>query len=275
MSGQRRPPQYDILLPVEAISFDTSAFDQMLRSQGVVFEHYRAIKCPIGLDDRFDVHSHAGHDNCSNGFIYKFAGNITGFFSGNSSNSTLDDLGLIDGSTCQVTLPRYYDDKENEDEVAVQHYDRFYLKDVAGTSVNTQTVEAHVTGIDRLQYPAVKVEYVIDAHGIEYTNDDFRIVEGRIHWGQRRPHFDPKLNKGTTYAIRYRYTPFWYVKNLLHEVRLTRKIDFQLNKQVVVRMPHAVQLQREFVFENEERTRNGPSDARDVKSPRSGSFGPR
>lgn len=270
------------MIPMETIGFDIMAFDQMLRSHGVVLVHFRAIKCPIGVDDRFDVRSHKEHDNCSNGFIYKEAGEVTAFFSGNSSNSFLEDAGVMDGSTVQVTLPRYYDGSDVE--IAVQHYDRFYLKEVAAASVNTQLIEAHVTGRDRLQYPAVMVEDVCDKHGTWYSASDFSIQGGQIVWGPKRPPFDAVLGKGTTYTIRYRYTPFWYVKNIIHEVRVSRMFDYKKNKQVLVRMPHAIQLQREYVFENEDRVRNAPGsagsgggtpDARDVKSPRSGSFGPR
>lgn len=272
MSSQKTP-HYEIMIPMETISMDVTAFDETLRSHGVLMEHWRAIRCPIGVTDKHDMRSHTEHSECSNGFLYRHAGDVTVFFSNNSTSSKLDAIGVIDGSTTQVTIPRNYDNSTNE--LAVQIYDRFYLKELATTSVNTQLVEAHITGIDRLQYKALTVEYIIDADKIEYAPGDYEIRDGNIVWGQRRPRFDPKTNRGTMYSIRYRYTPFWYVDRLLHEVRVTRVPNWETQKHELVRMPHAVLLKREFLFENEERVRNTPGDARDTKAPRTGSLGPR
>lgn len=267
------PKSNDILMAQEVVRFDPAAFDMILRSHGVLMEHWRAVKCPLGVEDKHDARSHGDH-NCSNGFLYVHAGDVTCFFSGNSSTSSLEYVGYVDGSTTNITLPRYYDNTENE--ILVQHYDRFYLKEVVTGSVNTQLIEAHVAGRDRLQYLPIKIEYVIDANGVTYSEGDFKIDKGELVWtGSNRPPYRPDLNRGTVYSVRYRYTPFWYVRNILHEVRVCRIFDHAAQQEVLVRLPHAVQLQREFMFEQEERQRNGVADARDVKSPRSGSFGPR
>lgn len=259
----------------EVVHADPEAFDMLLASNGVVMQHFRAIKCPLGVEDRFDVRSHDNHSNCSNGFIYKLANEVTVAFSGNSSHSILEDMGVLDGSSAVVSIPRTYDN--SEEEVYVQHYDRFFFKDVQTTTVTTQTVEAHITGTDRLQYPVTKVELVIDMNGIEYGPDDYEIKNGCLVWTnpQRRPQFDPKLQRGQTYSIRYRYQSFYYVKNIIHEVRVQRTYDHAKQEDVVVRLPYQVLLQREYVFENESRSKDGTSDARDIKSARSGAFGPR
>lgn len=274
MAKESRPRSHDIVMAQEVVRFDPAAFDMVLRSHGVLMEHWRAIRCPLGIVDKFDARSHGDHSNCSNGFIYRHAGDVTVFFSGNGSNSTLEDMGVVDGSTTQVTLPRFYDGGEKE--IAVQHYDRFFLKEVAASSVNTQLIEAHITGTDRLQYHAIEVEHVIDANGVEYGDRDYDVRDGRIVWGSHnRPHHDPKTGRGTVYSIRYRYIPFWYAKNLIHEVRVSRIYDYEQDKEVLLRMPHAVQLAREFLFENEERDRDGNISDRDIRAPRSGSFGAR
>lgn len=271
----QRPISNNIFMASEVVRLDPAAMDMVVRSHGVVMQHYRAIRCPLGVEDRFDVRAHGDHGNCSNGFIYKLAGEATVFFSGNGSNSALEDMGVVDGSTTQVTLPRTYDN--SEEEIAVQHYDRFFLKEVATSSVNTQLIEAHITGIDRLQYPAIKVEHVMDANGVEYGINDYDIVDGRLRWtGNKRPQFNADTNRGTVYSIRYRYIPFWYVRNIIHEVRVARVYNPKNNREDLVRMPYAVQLTREYVFENEQRSVNpSKADARDVRSPRSGSFGAR
>lgn len=264
----------DFNIPVDPLHFDPVAFDAMLRGNGVVMEHHRAIRCPLGVTDRFDARAHGEHSTCSNGFIYRYVGDVTVAFTSNSTSSRLDSIGVMDGSTVQVTVPRTYDG--STDEFAVQIYDRMFLKELAAVSVNTQLMETHITGVDRLQYKAVKIEHVIDANGVEYGDNDFTVENGNIVWtGDHRPPFDPKIQRGTTYAVRYRYTPFWYVDRLLHEVRVARVMNFAEGRYDLERMPHALLLKREYLFENEERVRNGQGDARDVKAPRSGSFGPR
>ncbi|WNM70336.1 hypothetical protein [Myxococcus phage Mx1] len=270
-----KPYNDGTLSPFEGNQFDPALFDERLRAHGVLMQHWCAIKCPLGVSDRFDERTHHGHSNCSNGFIYKHAGDVTCFFNSNSSSARLEELGIWDGATVQVTIPRYYDCPKGQ-EVAVQNYDRFFLAEIATTSVTTQLVEAHITGRDRLQYRAVEIEYVIDANGVEYAAGDYCIDSGHVVWnGDRRPQFDAKTGRGTTYAIRYRYVPFWYVRSLIHEVRVAKVFDYEKNGQVLVRMPHALSLQREYAFENEERVATGRSDERDVKAPRTGSFGPR
>lgn len=263
-----------IVMAPETVHFDPDAFDLNITSNGVPMMHYRAIKCPLGVTDKFDVRDHGEH-NCSHGYLYKYAGGVTVFFSNNSSNTAVKDLGVINNATTAITIPRMYD--ESNEEVAVQYYDRFFLRDPVASSVNTQLIEAHITGVDRLQYNATSVEVVLDANGAEYDENDFIIENNRIKWvSQHRPQFDPKLNKGTIYSIRYRYVPFWYVKDMVHEVRVCRTVDMATGAIVTTRMPYGVILQREYLFESEEaRTKENLSDNRDIKYPRSGSFGPR
>lgn len=277
MTTRRQLPTYDMILAPEHVAFDVQAFDAVVASQGVTFEHYRAILCPLGLTDKFDARSHAGHSTCSNGFIYKKAGDITALFTQNQTLANITDGGYFDGSTVQVTLPRFYDKEEEEKEVLVQHFDRFYLKNVPANTVTTQRFEAHQSGIDRMQYAVTKVEYLIDANGVEYSQGaDFSIDNGHIKWtGTKRPGYDPKAEKGVICSIRYAYCPFWYVKNLLHEIRVSQDLDPIEGKVTLVRMPYAVLLQREWVFESAERDSNGASSIKASAASRDGGFSPR
>jgi len=257
----------------DVVHFDPEAFDRLLSGNGVVLVHWKAIKCPIGIIDRFDARNHSDHD-CSNGFIYRVAGEVTAFFSSNSSNTKLDEMGFVTGSTSMVSLPRTYDN--SEEEIAVQHFDRFYLKEFKGFSVNSQLIEASITGLDRLTYQATKIEHIVDRNNIWYSANDYVIENGGVRWtGSRRPQYDPATNTGTVYSIRYRYVPFWYVDNIVHEVRVARVYNHAKEQEEVVRLPYAILLQREYIFENEERKMDGTSDPRDVRAPRTGSFGPR
>jgi hypothetical protein len=272
--SKRSPPVLDIFMPSEGVLFDVSAFDGLIQTHAVQFTHYRSMPCPIGVTDLHDIHSHAKHDNCSNGFIYEPAGTVLGFFSGNQTSSTLEELGVMDSSTVQVTLSRFYD--ETEEEVLVQTYDRFFLKDFEGARTTSQRFEHNQGDSDRLQFPPLRVHDLMDASGNHYKQDvDFVIDGGGIRWvGQRQPGYDPKLEKGEICAVRYSYRPFWYVQRLLHEIRVTKDIDPITGDTKLVRMPHAVLLQREYIFENENRDETKP-DARDARGPRKGGFGPR
>lgn len=275
MGANRQPSHYDIFIPAHGISFDVDAFDELMREHGVTLQHYKALPCPLGVFDRDDNRSHVDHDNCSNGFLYEYGGEVTAFFSGNSNSPALEVFGIADGSTVQVTLPRFYDN--DGEQISVQHYDRFFLKDVEVFSTNGEQVEYHQSGVDRLRYPIQKVESIVDARGRRYQQDrDFQVIQGNICWqGDNRPGFDPQQGRGVVYSVRYRYRPFYYVRSLIHEVRVSRDIDYETGNIKLQRMPYALVLQREYVYENERRSTKGVSDSRDMQAPRSGGFGPR
>jgi hypothetical protein len=70
IKAQRGIQLVPVLDPVQ-ISFDLEAFDNAIFSYGTKLVHYRAMRCPIGVTDRNDIHhSQADHDGCSNGFMY-------------------------------------------------------------------------------------------------------------------------------------------------------------------------------------------------------------
>lgn len=256
-----------------AVGFDPAAFDEAIRSQGVQLVHYRAMRCPVGLVDRYDSRRpHEDHAGCSNAHVYTEAGIVTCLFTGVSDEKKRDDIGFIDGSTVQVTSPRFYDDSTQV--VQVAPFDRFYLKETSVTVPHYQLVEAHVTGRDKLSFPVVDVVDLMDASGRRYGPGDFTVEDGKIVW-EGGPGFDALRNKGTIYAVRYNFRPYWYVSRLLHQVRVAQ-ID-TLVERVVVRMPQHFVLTREIVFENEQKDDLAvdPASPRQVKGPLDGAFGPR
>lgn len=234
-----------IEIPFDPLNFDIDAFDQFVRSIGVKLIHFKAIRCPIGMVELTSSRApHGAHAGCSNGFIYKQAGEVTASFMGNSASSTLKDQGSVDGSRVSTTFPRYYDN--TEEQIYVQLFDRFYIQDLVVAVPNTQLVEAHATGIDKLTYNPVKVESIIDANGHEYFEGDYIIQDNYIKWVGKRPPFDARINLGTIYSIRYLYTPYFYVDRLVHEVRIAHKKDFMTGERVPDRIPYAAILSREY-----------------------------
>jgi hypothetical protein len=265
----------------EAVSFDIEAFDQLLQVHGVDFIHYRAMRCPVGMTDMYDSRRpHEDHSGCSNGFLYKQAGLATAAIMGNSKDVNSREIGFIDGSTMQAVFPRFYtklhvDDPDTHCHVAV--FDRLYLAEEHITVINWQLFESNRSGVEKLQYPVVEIEHLIDSRGFEYSSADYQIKNGQIIWlGGRRPSFDPQSGKGDICSIRYRYRPYWYVSRLNHEVRVSQAEDFS-GERKVWRMPYSAVLQRERFFENEDRDDEAvdPTSVRQVKAPPTNPFGVR
>src|SRR5690349_20695486 len=133
----------NIQIPFDPVSFDSETFDSFVKSNGVQFYHYKAVRCPLGMLDLMSIRSpHHEHGICSNGYIYKKAGIISATISNNSAVASLSEVGLVDGSVLNVTFPRFYDDCPDK-HVYIQEFDRLYIKDLAVIVPHTQLVEHH------------------------------------------------------------------------------------------------------------------------------------
>lgn len=258
------------------VSFDRDAFMHAIRSHGIAMEHYRAIPDPTGMASKGDNHAvmTASVRSNSDGFIYELAGTLRGLFTANSTNESQTAEGAIAFSSAYMTPPDCYEG-DGKQPVLLAPYDRLYLKDIEDRVVARQYVEATTTGIDKLQYPATCVEYLRDANGVRYhEGTDFEITkEGHIKWlGQNRPGWNIKVGRGTVYAIRYRYTPFFVVARMMHEIRVANITDPATLERRVERMPYQVQVVRENVFydTNIDPNRPVPPDERFAEAPSPG-----
>lgn len=274
---------YQLQLPSDAVSFDAAKFDEFIRSQGVEVVHYRSMRCPVGMIDPDDVRRpHDHHENCSNGSIYTRAGVLTVAFMNNTSGVNFINAGSLEDAVVMIVLPRFYDDAPDK-RVDASSFDRIYLQEQAITVSAKQTFAASVSGVDKLHFPVVAVDDLVDADGVRYQEGvDFEVVSGQIRWGQRRPGLDVKLQRGKVCSVRYNYRPYWYVKNMVHEVRVAQVQDEFTMERRVERMPQACMLQREFFFEKEQHDSLAPTmDAHGTQlagqhpAPGSGIFGPR
>jgi hypothetical protein len=275
--AKEKPRQvYTTDLPNAAISFDVDAFDAALRSQGVTFIHWRAMRCPVGMVDEHDSRRpHEDHSGCSNGFIYSMGGEITCLFTGNSTQSVMAEVGVMDGSTVSVTFPRYYDGTETP--VYVAPFDRLYLAEESVVVPDWQLFRHNPSGVDKLNFPVVSVQDLVDSQNRRYSLGDFEVRDGRLVWVGNRPGVDPETGRGLVCSVRYTYRPYWYVRQLIHEVRVSQVENPYTGVRQVQRMPQAALLQREYVFEGS--STDTPSevsdDPRDAKVPEVGRFGPR
>jgi hypothetical protein len=253
-----------------AVSLNPLDFDNAVATQGVKLVHWRSMRCPVGMVDlhdgrRGEVHD---HDDCNNGYIYTQAGSVVSLFTGNSDEVKQADMGSVDGSVVQATFERFYD--QTTEDVHVAMFDRFYLDDEKIVVPQWQVFESHITGKDRLQYPVVSVQDLMDADGKRYQQGtDFDVVGGFIVWtSNNRPRFDPVRKRGIICSVRYLYRPFYICSRLLHQTRVA-----QVNG-ALVRMPHGAVLQREYVFQNANRE-EGSEDPRQAPAPREDVWGPR
>lgn len=266
----------------EVVSFDPEAFDTAVAGHGVTFVHYRAMRCPGGMIDSSDIRKpHEDHADCSNGFVYTKAGEMTGLFTSNGLYVQYEDVGYLDSSTVQVTLPRTYDGTNTPVDVAV--FDRLYLKDERITVPHWQLFEAHQTGRERLDFPAVSITDLMDSDAVRYAPGDYQLANGQIVWaGQKRPKHSLQHQRGQVCAVRYRYRPYWYVQRVLHQTRVVQAENFETGERITHLMPQAFMLQREYVFEKKDKTPGATdpqspafNDQATDRSPGRGSFGPR
>lgn len=238
------------------ISFDQRAFKQFIQGQGVKVVHYRALPDPTGMNSRGDTHAVSGLRASSDGFLYEVAGEATVLFTNNSGEMHMESEGMIQYATAYMTLPEKYDD--TNEPLLVFPNDRLFIKDVELRVVNAQYIESNTNGTDRLQFPATYVESLVDSDKIKYeAGTDFELTkDGDIRWlTQRRPGINPSTNRGKVYTIRYRYTPFFIVARLLHEIRVAQITDPQY-KRYVERMPYQVMVVREYIFQDKNQDPN-------------------
>ncbi len=284
MSHKSKPtsvPYNDLQLPRENIDFDVDAFDNLVRSHGVTAEIYSASLCPIDVDDPNDAHTHM-HPNCQNGYLYRKEGETLMSFGGNVTSPEMTQYGNQDNSYVTATFPLYYDEPAGKPVILGQFY-RIFIKDCPVAVVNSEKIEHHQTGLDRLSYPVLEVLRLTDNHGKEYTvGEDYEITaEGMLKWFENKsPGFNTKLGRGNVISILYLYRPFYYIARLPHEIRVSRDVNQMTGEISLVRMQSQAALQREWLFDNasqdpDDKQNGGRPNKRQGIVPRQGGFGPR
>lgn len=266
----------------QAVTFDYDAFDNLIRSQGVNMIHYRAMRCPIGLSDKFDVRKTQDcHLDCNHGFLFTEGGEVTCLFTGNAKRENAQDYGFLQDANAQVSIPVRYDDCDEK--ISLARYDRFYLCEASITVQNWELVEAHGTGLDRLSFPVIAVIDLVDNRGVKYSEGaEFVIENGKIRWtSQNQPGQDITTGKGRVYTVRYNYRPFWYLKSFNHEIRVAQSEflegDLMVTTRHVRQLPYFVSMQREYFFQTESKDPEhiDTNNARTITTPPDGGFGSR
>lgn len=235
------------------IKFNLEAQEQFGNDKGIILEHWAAIPSTIGQKDRGDLRRPDKLDTISeNGYIYKKMGDFVGTILGNGKKNNHAEGGIIDQSIARLMMPRHYADNPNK-EIALLPGDRLYAKQIELKVPNYQKVEFQPKAVDVLQFPAKSVVFMRDSQNIEYLEGiDFKLNnDGDIEWipGRPNPGIDPETGRGRLYGIRYMYIAFWYVHELINEIRVTNTSDAS----APARLPYHAKIQREYVYKQKNR----------------------
>jgi hypothetical protein len=247
--------------PTVSPVFVAAEFNSLVADQGIKLVHYRALRCPVGMRDQYtERKTHIDHQGCSNGNIYERAGEMTCLFTGNGTSIREMDLGLMVGSTVQVTFPELYDDSNEPCRIA--NHDRIFLAEPQGDVVTTQLFNASEESSEKLRYIPTTIETLYDSAGNHYPKAAYEIRTGLLHWtGSRRP------APGQVCSVRYRYLPYWYVQHIVHEIRVVQVQDQATMERKPERIPYSAVLVRENIFELEQNDPLAPKTARQPIAP--------
>lgn len=254
------PVQYNS--PWDAVKSDALAWNDFISGLGMRMQHWSYIPYVLGASDvgmlRFYEStpvppSQTNNFIYDNNGIYKYEGDVFVIWQSNSKQLTMMPAGYYPQSNGMVTINRHYIDSERI--VGLSEFDKL-IPVINGdpleyASVNWEKIQHNPTGIDRLMFQAVLVEHLIDANGVQYTqNIDFVLDNGYIKWlnGGKRPGLDPNTGIGMIYAIRYRYVPSFYIKYAAHELRSHATLDPNTGETKMIRGPMTAMVQIDWVF---------------------------
>jgi hypothetical protein len=235
-----------------SVTFDLQAFNDGIKAHGLKFIHFRAMRNPVGIIDKYDARRpNSDTPLAVNGMYYTKAGVVTALCIGNTKETKASDGGMVDASTSQFTPQDHYEDSGKR--VFLAPYDRLILQEESVLVSRHELVESSPTGIDRPKFPAIEILDCVDSKGLIYNQGaDFNIDNnGQIIWLDRRPGQEIDTGKGVVYSIRYVYRPAWYVLRLIHEIRMVQQEDFMTGDRSIVQAPQSALVQREYVFESE------------------------
>lgn len=255
------------------IQYDVEAFDTLIRSQGPTLIHKRVYPCVVGKvstdDQRRPGCDKPGH--CQNGMVNVLAGEVTLAMTHNSNKLKQLEYRL-DGSSAHCTFPRFYDNTKTP--VNLMIGDRFELKETDIPVPDFDQFECHISGVDRLKFPATVVTDLEDSRGRRYTQGiDFTVSKGAIHWlPGKSPGQDPDTGSGIVCAARYLYIPFWILNDFVNQIRMCQ-VQVAEGLRKIERMPQGAILVRETYHQNVNQS-VGYAERKVIAAPR-GSFGPR
>jgi hypothetical protein len=252
--------------PLLETTLNPAIFEQFIKAQGIRMIHSRPVPCPF-VHDLYQPDHQPACNECFNGFIYYHPTEFIGAFMGNQIDRKFNMNGTWDLDQVQIIVPVYNQSGEIMD---VQYFDQIILPD-APLVRYYQRVEHSQSGIDRLQFPAVTVDFLIDNTGKRYRPGvDFVVKNGRIEWVADRPEWDPVLDRGAIYSVNYYTRPVYTVLNLPHHLRMAQTQSAPGENNVAARFPQLAVCRKDFIPFDSSDSVGEP----DRPEPRDGSFGP-
>lgn len=228
----------------EQIAMNPTAFDNTIRAHGIRMVHARPVPCP-NIKSLYDGNHDPSCKMCQNGFIYYAQKDIIGLFSGNQLNKQLPINGVYDYDQASIVIPSKYPDGTYCD---LQVFDRIFLPEHPPVRYY-QRVEHSQTGIDRLEFPAVSVEFLVDSKGVKYVfGVDFELnTAGNIHWlaSGKRPAYQMDTDSGQVYSLTYYTRPTLTIISLPHQLRVTQTIKDGVS--VVERFHQVAVVKKDFI----------------------------
>lgn len=245
--------------PWNEVVVDALGQDNFIASNGCRFIHYKALPCVLGQPDEGGIrHSHT-HEmdgnsdlHCENGFVYVCAGEVFGVFTGNSKQQTNTPPGFLNNSTAMVTFNRFY--RGTEKLASFTEYDKLVPCENPKEFFhsNFEKIQHNPQGLDRCQFKITELEYLYDSDGKFYNEGiNFTINSlGQIQWtsGAAWPGFDNVNDKPKILSVRYKYSPYFYVKQMTHEIRIVPQMNPYTGEMTQKKMPMQALVQVDWIF---------------------------
>ena len=272
----QEPPVQQLQFRAGSVAFDPVALDSAVKAHGIRFIHYSCAWNPVGLIDKNDSRRPdvEGDFDSINGMVYVKVGHFRALLLGNTKETRAMEGGLLNSARAQLTPQRFYESENHQEQerVYLSPFDRLYLDNPSILVIRHELATAHETGVDRLNFPVAKVQFIIDSNGIHYSPDDYQIEEGCIRWVGKRPGVNPNTGKGVVYSIKYLYQPHWYVDRMLHELRTAQQDG--LNGKSTILLPQSCIVNREFVYLSKQKNPDKP-DQQSIEAPADGGVSPK
>jgi hypothetical protein len=228
--------------PLINVTLSPAIFQQFIDSQGIRMIHARPVPCPNVRDLYGEDHNPACNE-CFNGYFYYNKTEFTGAFFGNQLERNFTESRSWDLDQANIVVP-VQDTAGNI--LDVQYFDQIILPEF--TVRYYQRVEHSQSGLDRLQFPAVTVDFLIAKGGkIFRPGIDFIVEEGRIRWIGERPGWDASIQRGVVYSVNYYTKPHFTVLQLPHQLRVAQTQSQPGNKNIEARFPQLCVCRKDFI----------------------------
>jgi len=245
-------------------------FEHLIKNRGLRWKLQKAAYCPNVTNAETMQHD-SNCNVCENGMIYFGNVEIHGIMQAQKLERLYEINGSWDIGEAIVTFSAYTDGENGEPgkgkPIDLQMFDRLTCCDYEFRW--PELIEHSPTGIDRLRYPALSVEYLAGKTGKQYFVDqDFFINhDGHIQWKtNKQPTYDMLNKRGEVFTIVYTARPVFLVVQLMHELRATKALHIQTGQFAAVRLPQQVLVRRDYLFQHKADKKGMPT----TRAPRDG-----